>query len=266
MPTSADLRIAGVAAFQRLWNRHHPHHRLREDGEYDVLTNMAFDRAPAAGFHYATEQVAAQAARKRRLHGNSPAQAVTQARDSPFELARQRQLSQEQCSLGTAVEFACETSVANGLTQQIIAEMEVLVAESHPEAALVEVPDLATAGPSYPYISYGANVNPYLQKRARDALFAAIQAKVDATGDEANYKFSVNSMYRSSAQQYLLYRWHKSRKDWWPGVTECNQANVVSRPGTSKHEEGNAIDVAFWDFWKEELVGDLQFDEAYFIG
>ena len=60
MPTSADLRIAGVAAFQRLWNRHHPHHRLREDGEYDVLTNMAFDRAPAAGFHYATEQVAAE--------------------------------------------------------------------------------------------------------------------------------------------------------------------------------------------------------------
>ena len=62
-------------------------------------------------------------------------------------------------------------------------------------------------------------------------------------------------MFRSSAQQYLLYRWWKSRNDWWDGAAECSQKNTVARPGTSKHEDGRAIVASGSPFAPVELRG-----------
>ncbi|MBP6839856.1 MAG: D-alanyl-D-alanine carboxypeptidase family protein [Kofleriaceae bacterium] len=49
-PGATDLRRASVRAFQRLWNRNHPHDRIGEHGRYDAATARRVARAPAAGF------------------------------------------------------------------------------------------------------------------------------------------------------------------------------------------------------------------------
>ena len=45
-----DLRRLSVRAFQRLWNRNHPHDRIREHGRWDAATARRLARAPADGF------------------------------------------------------------------------------------------------------------------------------------------------------------------------------------------------------------------------
>ena len=47
---SPDLRGTDVLAFQRLWNRNHPHDRIREHGRWDAATARRLARAPADGF------------------------------------------------------------------------------------------------------------------------------------------------------------------------------------------------------------------------
>jgi N-acetylmuramoyl-L-alanine amidase len=49
-PASADLRGAGVLAFQRLWNRNAPDDPIIEDGVYGPATAERLKRAPAEGF------------------------------------------------------------------------------------------------------------------------------------------------------------------------------------------------------------------------
>ena len=47
---SADLRGAGVVAFQRLWNRNAPDDQIAEDGDFGPATAERVKRAPAEGF------------------------------------------------------------------------------------------------------------------------------------------------------------------------------------------------------------------------
>ncbi len=47
---SPDLSGMDVHAFQRLWNRNHPHDRIAEDGEYGPQTAARLLESPAAGF------------------------------------------------------------------------------------------------------------------------------------------------------------------------------------------------------------------------
>ncbi len=47
---AVDLRRLSVRAFQRLWNRNHPHDRIREHGRMDAATARRLARAPADGF------------------------------------------------------------------------------------------------------------------------------------------------------------------------------------------------------------------------
>ena len=53
-------------------------------------------------------------------------------------------------------------------------------------------------------------------------------------------------MWRSAAQQYLLYQFKAQGK--------CGQTNPVATPGTSNHEGGVAIDVPDYGSWKTALI------------
>ncbi len=105
----------------------------------------------------------------------------------------------------------CSTSIVNGLSQQLIHQMNIVL----PNALVsfdelnVDLEDAAWA---------------YLQPRARQALEAAIQ--------ERGIRLSVNSAYRTIAQQLLLYRWGRG----------CGYG-LVARPGRSNHQSGLAIDI-----------------------
>lgn len=125
------------------------------------------------------------------------------------------------CTLGS--ENGCETSVANGLTSQLVAELNLM-------------------GVSFETLSdtnrFRCSSPCYLQRSARDALAAATISKDDY--------ITINSAYRSSAQQYLLYRWNASGLCPLPKVTT---------PGKSKHEGGLAIDIneKLLSYWKTAL-------------
>jgi hypothetical protein len=125
-------------------------------------------------------------------------------------------------SVGSAVTSSCATSSVKGLSLQIIAEGKCIS-----PGAYVQVPDLGN-------ISFGPNVFPYLEKPARDKLVAALKANPGKS-------LSVNSMLRTVAQQYLLYRWSK--------LGRCNIA-IAATPGNSNHETGLAMDVNEYTSWK----------------
>jgi hypothetical protein len=74
---SADIRGAGVLAFQRLWNRNAPGDQLTEDGDYGPATEERVKRAPAEGFG-----IGAVCATRRRFDVMRPDIAVL---PQPFE-------------------------------------------------------------------------------------------------------------------------------------------------------------------------------------
>lgn len=125
-------------------------------------------------------------------------------------------------TVGAAVTSSCATSSVKGLSLQIIAEGKCISPNAY-----VQVPDLNN-------ISFGPNVFPYLEKPARDKLVAALKANPSKS-------LSVNSMLRTVAQQYLLYRWSK--------LGRCN-ISIAATPGNSNHETGLAMDVNEYSSWK----------------
>jgi LAS superfamily LD-carboxypeptidase LdcB len=77
-----------------------------------------------------------------------------------------------------------------------------------------------------------------LQTNAANALEAAAASKNDF--------ITLNSALRSSAQQYLLYKWKANG--------QCSQTNPVATPGTSNHEAGKAVDVSATAYWRTTLA------------
>jgi hypothetical protein len=55
---------------------------------------------------------------------------------------------------------------------------------------------------------------------------------------------TVNSAWRSSAQQYLLYKWYLGGG--------CG-IQIAAKPGTSNHEAGLAIDTSYYEYWRPAL-------------
>jgi hypothetical protein len=76
-PGSADIRGAGVLAFQRLWNRNAPGDQIVEDGAFGPATEERVKRAPAEGFG-----IGAVCATRRRFEVMRPDTAVM---PQPFE-------------------------------------------------------------------------------------------------------------------------------------------------------------------------------------
>lgn len=115
----------------------------------------------------------------------------------------------------------CSTSACNALSQQLIHQMNVM----NPNT-LVNFDDLN--------VSLKNAAFPYLQVTAKAALARAIQ--------ERGKTMTVNSGYRTIAQQLLLFNWGRS----------CGYP-VVARPGRSNHQSGLALDLNDYNGWKPYL-------------
>jgi hypothetical protein len=130
----------------------------------------------------------------------------------------QKKSNSGSCILGT--QTGCSTSVTQGLTDQIIAE-------------------LGTLGYSFKTLNstwVHCSTPCALQSTAADNLVSAAQSKNDY--------ITLNSAFRSSAQQYLLYNWYLK------GICSIGLAAV---PGTSNHEGGRAIDTSYYSYWLSTL-------------
>ncbi len=124
------------------------------------------------------------------------------------------------CILGT--QTGCSTGVALGLSLQIADKMTQM---GHPFSAL----DSTWIHCSTPCVSR-------LQSSAASSLVAAAKSKNDY--------MTLNSAWRSAAQQYLLYEW---------GAKGICGINLVATPGTSNHEGGEAVDVDSYSYWMTAL-------------
>lgn len=115
----------------------------------------------------------------------------------------------------------CSTSIVNGLSQQLIHQMNLIVPD-----ALVSFDDLN--------VHLEDAAFPFLQPSAKQGLQQAIQ--------DRGITMSVNSAYRTIAQQLLLYRWGSG----------CG-FHVVALPGHSNHQSGLALDIEDPDGWEPFL-------------
>ena len=74
-------------------------------------------------------------------------------------------------------------------------------------------------------------------------LSSAATALKNAAVSKNDY-ITLNSAWRSSAQQYLLYNWFLK------GI--CG-IGLAAKPGTSNHEGGRAIDTSSYNYWLTTL-------------
>lgn len=128
--------------------------------------------------------------------------------------------STSSCILGTQV--GCSTSVAQGMTDEIVSKLESMGYSFK----TLDSTWIKCASPC---------VNK-LQSAAADNLAAAAKGKNDY--------ITLNSAFRSSAQQYLLYNWYLA------GICGIGLAAI---PGTSNHEGGRAVDTSYYTYWLTTL-------------
>ncbi|NQE36842.1 peptidoglycan-binding protein [Microcoleus asticus] len=113
------------------------------------------------------------------------------------------------------------TSVVNGLSQQLIYQINLIVPD-----ALVSFDDLD--------VELGDAAYPFVPPAAKQALQKAIE--------RYGRKLVVNSAYRTLAQQMLLFKW-------------LNGKSPVAEPGQSNHQSGLALDIEDREGWLPFLNG-----------
>jgi N-acetylmuramoyl-L-alanine amidase len=113
------------------------------------------------------------------------------------------------------------TAVVNGLSQQLIYQLQLIVPD-----AFVSFDDLN--------VDLLDAAFPYVQSPAKQALQQAIQ--------DRGQTMQVNSAYRTIAQQMLLYN------------DRINNPNPVAPPGASNHQTGLAIDIEDATGWEPYLM------------
>ncbi len=119
----------------------------------------------------------------------------------------------------------CSTAPVRGLSEQIAEEIECLR------------PGTMASLSGIPGVSVNSGTLPYLQREA-----AASLGRVTAGGGT----ISINSGLRSTAQQYILYRWDQ--------LNRCRHVVITAAPpGGSNHESGLAIDVSDAYSWRSRL-------------
>jgi hypothetical protein len=123
------------------------------------------------------------------------------------------------------IEVSCSTGTISGLSKQILEEGNCI----H-DGAYVKIPSRLN-------ISYGSTVWRYMEKPAKDHLVAALDA-------HPGTHMTVDSMLRTIAQQYMLYRWWRAGRCGIP---------LAADPGDSNHETGLAIDVGNESTWRSIL-------------
>eukprot|EP01034_Spumella_vulgaris_P037349 gene37349-46085_t len=120
------------------------------------------------------------------------------------------------------VSSTCDSAgTAAGLTAQIVAE-------------------LGTLGYSFRTLSsqwaHCSGFTCTLQSAAADSL--------EATARSVNDYITLNSAFRSSAEQYLLYQFYKRGRC---GIT------LAAAPGSSNHEGGRAVDTSNYNYWNSHF-------------
>jgi hypothetical protein len=120
----------------------------------------------------------------------------------------------------------CSTTVVEGLSKQIVDEINCLIG-----------PGTLALVPKEPNLVFSASSFTYLQTPARDDLVKVLQANSGMT-------MNVDSMLRTVAQQYLLYDWYQA------GL--CG-IQLAATPGTSNHEQGLAFDTSDYNAWMTAL-------------
>lgn len=113
------------------------------------------------------------------------------------------------------------TSIVNGLSQQLIHQLQLLMPN-----AFVSFDDLN--------VDLSDAAFPYIQAAAKQGLQRAIQ--------DRGIKLQVNSCYRTIAQQMLLYN------------DRHVNSNPVAPPGRSNHQTGLAIDIEDPRGWEPYLM------------
>lgn len=121
----------------------------------------------------------------------------------------------------------CSTGAVRGLSLQIIDEMNLII-----PSVLVSIDDLDIDAPSN-----DSALNLFMQPRAKEALRRAIKRR--------GVPIRLNSVYRTVAQQHLLFSWQGSC-----GIT------IAAKPGRSNHEDGFALDTPDFSPWKIALEAE----------
>ncbi|MEZ4227143.1 MAG: thrombospondin type 3 repeat-containing protein [Polyangiaceae bacterium] len=125
-----------------------------------------------------------------------------------------------------ASQSSCTTTSVKGLSEQIVAQMNCIS------------PNAMAQVPKRPNLTFGSAAFPFMQSPAKDALVKALDANPSKS-------MTVNSMFRTVAQQYLLYRWGQLGK--------CG-IGLAATPGNSNHESGLALDTSQYSTWKTPLT------------
>lgn len=132
-------------------------------------------------------------------------------------------ISRWRAGLTMAAAGGCDTSIAAGLSQQLIEELNCVA------------PNLMVDFSGPEFTLYSA-VWPWLAPdAARDVRAATV---------ERNDTMTISSAYRTLGQQYLLYKW------WQAG--QCG-IQVAAVPGSSNHQSGRAIDTPYYSTWRTAL-------------
>ena len=125
------------------------------------------------------------------------------------------------------VQTTCTTAVVLELSRQIAGEVGCMVPGQ-----------LVTFAEGNGVVFAGAAVLPYVSEAARADL-------LDAVAAGGGRDLQLTSVYRTVAQQYLLYRWFR--------LGRCD-IPAAAMPGDSNHESGRAIDVSNWSPWIADLA------------
>jgi peptidoglycan hydrolase-like protein with peptidoglycan-binding domain len=124
-----------------------------------------------------------------------------------------------------------DTGRVSGLNRQIIGQMNTLA-----NGILINFESLPGIEGT------GASLNLYLQAGAKESLRAALR---EGTAKQPGLKMTINSAYRTVAQQHILYQVFQRDPKLIP---------LASKPGNSNHENGLAIDVNNYNAWKPYLT------------
>eukprot|EP01088_Endostelium_zonatum_P012214 TRINITY_DN263_c0_g1_i1.p1 TRINITY_DN263_c0_g1~~TRINITY_DN263_c0_g1_i1.p1 ORF type:complete len:231 (-),score=46.35 TRINITY_DN263_c0_g1_i1:83-730(-) len=127
------------------------------------------------------------------------------------------------CTLGSLGPPACNsTGGTAGITAQIVAQLNAMGRSFRRlNPSLVHCPGWACV----------------LQSSAADSL--------EATARSKNDYITLSSAYRSSAEQYVLYKWYLNHQCGIP---------LAAKPGQSNHEAGRAIDTPNYNYWMTPLL------------
>ncbi|AFY96161.1 peptidoglycan-binding protein [Chamaesiphon minutus] len=127
-----------------------------------------------------------------------------------------------------------ETGRVSGLSRQIIAQMNTL--QTGILVNFESLPGINSSGE--------AHLNLYLQAGAREALRAALRSGI---AQQPSLRMTINSAFRTVAQQHILYRVYQRDPKLIP---------LAAKPGNSNHEDGLAIDVNNYNAWKTYLLAN----------